>query len=172
MNMRWIARLAAAASLVAAPSGAKPSQRNKAGNEEGRAACSQALARGQLDALRVAWTWWPDRSTSQTVEVKRGRLARFGGRLKGERSERALTPEERKALLDALRAARVDKLTIVDRDVKSDQDRVLNIDVLAAGGEPIPVGGAFVRTGSLWHSGATAALADLLEKWLAPAPMH
>lgn len=136
-------------------------------NTEARAACGQALAAGDLGKLRVAWTWWPSREMSQTVEVKGGKLARYGGMLRNSRKERALTDEEKKQLLDALRAARADKLVWIDRDVKNEQDRVLNLDVLKEGGEPDPVG-AFVRTGTLWRSGATAPLAELLERWLAP----
>jgi len=79
-------------------------------NQAARAACAAALARGDLDALRIAWTQWLDRSVSLTVEVKGGKLSRYGGLLKNQRSERALSGDERKALLEALRTARVDRL--------------------------------------------------------------
>jgi hypothetical protein len=130
-----------------------------------RAACAKALARGELDAIRVGWTAWPTREIWESVVVERGRLTRSGGQLKNAKKVRPLTDGEKKALLDALRAARVDKLVWVDRDVKNGNDRVLNLDVLRADREPTAVG-AFVRIGSTWRSGTTAALAELLERWL------
>jgi len=158
-------RVAAWILLAAAPVAAKG--KADPANVAARAACAEVLAKGNLDGLRVGWTQWLDRSVSLTVEVKGGKLLRYGGRMKNQKSERALTEAERKELLEALRGARADRLVWIDRDVKSENDRVLNLDVVAAGGAPQPVG-AFVRSLSTWRSGATSPLADLLEKWLAP----
>jgi hypothetical protein len=133
-------------------------------NAPARAELAKALASGNLDGVRVAWTVWPTRDSSQTAEVKKGRVYRYGGILRNSKSDRALTDDEKKQLLAALRTAKADKLVWIDRDVKNDQDRVLNLDVMM-NGEYAPVG-AFVRTGAIWHSGATANLAELLEKWL------
>ena len=138
---------------------------NTANNPAARAALAKALAAGSLDQVRVAWTVWSTRDVSQTVEIKKGRLSRYGGMVKNARNERALTDDEKKQLLEALRGARADKLVWIDRDVKNDNDRVLNLDVFKADGSVDPVG-AFVRTGSMWRNGATAPLAELLEKWL------
>ncbi|MSP61527.1 MAG: hypothetical protein EXR72_14545 [Myxococcales bacterium] len=132
-----------------------------------RAAFKEALARGDVDGLRVSWTMWLDRSVSLTVEVKKGKLTRFGGLPKGQRSERAVTADEKKELLAALRGARADALMVVNRDVKNERDRVLNLDVVQPDGALLQVG-AFVRISSTWRTGPTAPLADLLEKWLAP----
>jgi hypothetical protein len=142
----------------------------KGGNQNvaARVALGKALGKGDLDGVRVAWTIWQTREVSQTVEIQKGKLVRKGGYVKNERSERPLTPEEKTALLAALRGAHADKLVWIDRDVKNDQDRVLNLDIVQGDGSLSPVG-AFVRTGSTWHSGATSALADVLEKWLSPA---
>ncbi len=159
MRLFPIACLVTAA--LAGPAWARGTQ-----NTAGRAACRKALDAGNLDAIRVGWTVWLTREVSQTVEIAHGKLTRKGGYVRNARSERLLTDDEKKQLLEALRAARVDKLVWVDRDVKNDQDRVLNLDVFV-GADTQPVG-AFVRTGSTWHSGATAPLAALLEKWLAP----
>jgi hypothetical protein len=154
----------AACAAVAAPS---PASARGVQNGPARAACGKALQRGDLDAIRVGWTVWLTREISQTVEIAQGKLARRGGYVRNARSERPLTDDEKRQLLAGLRAARVDKLVWVDRDVKNDQDRVLNIDLLKQDGSVDPVG-AFVRTGASWRSGATAPLAALLEKWLAP----
>jgi hypothetical protein len=163
--VRIFAAAVAALSFLWAASGAARPRGPQ--NTEARAACGKALAAGDLAQLRIAWTWWPTRETSQTAEVKGGKLSRYGGMLRNARKERPLTDDEKKQLLAALRTAHADKLVWIDRDVKNEQDRVLNVDVVKPDGELDPVG-AFVRTGTLWHAGATAPLADLLEKWLAP----
>ncbi len=149
--------------MLPSPSLAKGGNQNVAA----RVALGKALGKGDLDGVRVAWTIWQTREISQTVEIQKGKLVRKGGYVKNSRNERALTGDEKTALLGALRTARADKLVWIDRDVKNDQDRVLNLDIVQSDGSLSPVG-AFVRTGSTWHSGATTGLADLLEKWLAP----
>ena len=137
-----------------------------AGDGAARAQVAKALARGDLDSVRVAWTVWPTREIWETVEVKRGRLYHAGGQLKGAKRQRPLADGEKQALLQALRAARPEKLVWIDRDVKNDGDRVLNVDFLPPGdGEPLAIR-AFVRSGSAWRTGATAPLAALLEQWL------
>jgi len=157
--MRWILLVACVASIASA---------RGPQNAAGRAACKKALDAGNLDAIRVGWTVWLTREISQTVEIEKGKLVRKGGWVKNARTERPLAPDEKKQLLDALRAAHADKLVWIDRDVKNDQDRVLNLDVIQPDGTLLPAG-AFVRSGAIWHGGATAPLAALLEKWLAPS---
>ena len=168
MQRAWVvvAVLASGGALLmpVSPSAAK-SMVNGSNNPAARAAAGKALAKGDVDALRIAWTVWTTRDVSQTVEIKKGRLSRYGGMVKNARSERALTDEEKRQLLSALREAKVDRLVWIDRDVKGENDRVLNVDVLKADGGVDPVG-AFVRTNSTWRSGATEALANLLDKWL------
>lgn len=130
-----------------------------------RAECAKLLAAGNLDGLRIAWTQWQSREVSNSVEIKHGKLLHYGGSLRNARKERALTDAEKKELLAALVGARVDKLVWINRDVKNDMDRVLNVDVLKPGDAQLAVG-AFVRTHQIWHMGGTKTLADLLEKWL------
>ena len=156
--------VAAVLGLLAADGVAKPKVDSQ--NVAARVALGKALAAGELDAVRIGWTYWPTRELSLTVQIEKGRLRRHGSLLKGDRSERPLTTDERKALLEALREAKVERLAWVDRDVKNERDRVLNLDVFQ-GPRAVPIG-AFVRMGSTWRTGPTAKLAELLERWLAP----
>ena len=146
---------------LGAPAHAKP----KDESAPARAECARVLAAGNLDGLRIAWTQWQSREMSTSIEIKHGKLLHYGGALRNSRKERALTDAEKKELMAALVAAHVDRLVWINRDVKNDMDRVLNVDVLKAGDAQLAVG-AFVRTHQIWHSGATRTLADLLEKWL------
>jgi hypothetical protein len=132
-----------------------------------RAALGKALDAGNLDEVRVAWTIWLDRNVSQTVEIKKGKMVRYGGVQKNERKERVLTDPEKKELVGALRDANAPKLVWINRDVKNQYDRVLNIDMLKADGSSDPVG-AFVRTKTIWSRPPTDKLFALLEKWLQP----
>ncbi len=158
VNMIWMVLLLAA--------GVAEAKEDKAAAKT-KAAVAKAVSDGNLDVVRVAWTIWQDRNMSQTLEIKKGKFIRYGGVHKNEREERALKPEERKALLEALTAARVDKLVWINRDVKNQFDRVLNIDLVKPDGSLEPMN-AFVRTKFIWDRPPTDKLAALLEKWLDP----
>lgn len=132
-----------------------------------KAAVAKAIGAGDLNSVRIAWTIWQDRNMSQTLEIKKGKFIRYGGVHKNERAERDLKPEERKALLEALASARVDKLVWINRDVKNQFDRVLNVDLVKPDGS-LEQMNAFVRTKFIWERPPTDKLAGLLEKWLDP----
>ena len=139
--------------------------RDKDESAPARAVCARALAAGDLASLRVGWTMWESRQVSRTVEIQGVHLVRRGGAKTNARLERDLTADEQKQLLAALREARADKLLWINRDVKNEYDRVLNIDVLQPPGPSLPVG-AFLRTRTTWNRGETRPLAELLERWL------
>ena len=108
-------------------------------------------------------------ASADLVRLARGRLNRSGGATKETRSERPLTVAERSALLAALRAARLDRLLWVDRAIKNDRDRALDLAVFGPDGVALPLG-SYVRMGATFRSGPTAALAELLEQWLIREP--
>lgn len=155
-----------AAVLLIAAGDAAGAKEDKAAAQV-KADVAKAVTDGNLAAIRVAWTIWQDRNMSQTVEIKKGRFIRYGGVQKNERVERDLKPEEKKALLAALADARVDKLIWINRDVKNQFDRVLNIDLVKPDGSLQPMN-AFVRTKFIWDHPPTDKLAALLERWLSP----
>ena len=146
---------------------ASPAPAKKLENQGARAALAKAIQAGDLGSIRVAWTVWQDRNMSQTLEIKQGKMVRSGGMKTNNRSERPLTDDEKKQLMAALKEGKVQGLVFLNRDVKNQYDRVLNLDVLKADGSMDEIG-AFVRTKTIWDTGATAALSKLLESWLKP----